>query len=93
MNAESLRKILELEKQRGYADAAVIGGLDKFLRQWSEQAAASITSPVLLRRFRKLFKTGYAALSIEQRRKWAQDVLAFLDEMEKKEDCCRAGKN
>jgi ATP-dependent DNA helicase RecG len=85
MNAESLRKILDLERQRGYADAAVFGGLDKFLRQWSEQAAASVSSPVLLRRFRKLFKAGYAALSVEQRRQWAQDVLAFLDGMEKKD--------
>jgi ATP-dependent DNA helicase RecG len=84
MNADSLRKILDLEKQRGYADAAVIGGLDKFLRQWSEQAAASITSPMLLRRFRKLFKAGYTALSAGQRQQWAQEVLAFLDEIENK---------
>ncbi len=84
MNAESLRKILEFEKQRGYTDSAVIGGLDKFLRQWSEQAAASITSPALLRRFRGLFKSGYAALTIEQRRKWSQEALAFMDGMEKK---------
>jgi ATP-dependent DNA helicase RecG len=85
MNAESLRKILGLEKQRSFADSAVFGGMDKFLRQWSEQAAASIASPVLLRRFRKLCKIGYAALSNEQRRQWAQDILAFLDEMEKKD--------
>ena len=93
MNAESLRKILELEKQRGYADAAVFGGLDKFLRQWSEQAAASVASPVLLRRFRKLFKTEYAALSVEQRKQWAQDVLAFLNELEKKDSAATPVKS
>ena len=30
---ESLRKILELERARGFADTAVIGGLDTFLRR------------------------------------------------------------
>jgi ATP-dependent DNA helicase RecG len=85
MNAESLRKILNLERQRGYADAAVFGGLDKFLRRWSGQAAASVASPVLLRRFRKLFDAAYASMNSEQRRRWVQDVLAFLDEIEQKD--------
>ena len=79
MNADSLRKILELEKQRGYADSAVIGGLDKFLRNWSEQAAAAIASPVMLRRFKKLFGGGYAALTVDQRQQWVRDALAFLE--------------
>ncbi|MFH1646120.1 MAG: ATP-dependent DNA helicase RecG [Chloroflexota bacterium] len=83
MNADSLRKVLDLERQRDYADIAVFGGLDKFLRNWSGQAAESVTSPALLRRFRKLFAPGYATLTPPQRREWAQDVLAFLDEMEK----------
>ena len=30
---ENLRKILELERARGFADTAVIGGLDTFLRR------------------------------------------------------------
>ena len=85
MNADSLRKVLDLESQRGYADTAVFGGLDKFLCNWTRQAAASVTSPVFLRRFRKLFKVEYTAINSEQRRNWVQDVLAFLDEMEKKD--------
>jgi ATP-dependent DNA helicase RecG len=86
MNTDSLRKILQMEKQRGYADSAVFGGLDKFLRQWSEQSAASVASPVLLRRFRKLFKVEYASLTVDQRKQWSQDAFAFLDELEKKKD-------
>ena len=31
----SLRKILELEQKKGYSDAAVFGGLDKFIRLWA----------------------------------------------------------
>jgi len=84
MNAESLRKILDLEKQRGYADTAVFGGLDKFLRNWSAQAIESLGNPRRLGRFNKLFKAGYAAMTPEKRRDWVQDVLQFLDEAENK---------
>jgi ATP-dependent DNA helicase RecG len=82
MNAESLRKILDLEKQRGYNDTAVFGGLGKFLHNWSAGAVASVKTPRLLGRFQKLFKTSYAAMSLEKRTAWAQDVLSFLDDME-----------
>ena len=33
----SLRKILELEQKKGYSDSTVIGGLDKFIRQWADE--------------------------------------------------------
>ncbi|MBN1176197.1 MAG: ATP-dependent DNA helicase RecG [Dehalococcoidales bacterium] len=85
MNADSLRKILDLEKQKGYADTAVFGGLDRFLRNWSSQAVESVGSPRKLARFHKLFKAVYGDMTLEERRDWAQDVLAFLDESGKKE--------
>lgn len=84
MNAEPLRKILAIERERGYDDAAVFGGLNKFLKNWSEQAAASVTNPKALPSFRKLFKTDYASLAVEQRQEWTASVLAFLDELEGK---------
>jgi ATP-dependent DNA helicase RecG len=84
MNAASLRKVLELERRRGYADTAVFGGLDRFLHNWSGEAAAAITSSVLLRRFQKLLNIDYAAMSVAYRQKWLEDALIFLDEMEKK---------
>ena len=80
MNTEALRKILDIEKQRGYVNSAVIGGLDKFLENWSVQAAESMPNPQQLARFRELFKTVYAAMSREKRRDWITGVLAFLDE-------------
>ncbi|MFC1921163.1 ATP-dependent DNA helicase RecG [Chloroflexota bacterium] len=88
LNAEPLHKILELECKKGYADTAVIGGLDKFLHNWAGQAIESITSPQLLRRFKKfhLSEANYAALSKEQRKDWINNLLAFLAEIEGAEE-------
>jgi len=82
MNAEPLRKILELEEQKGYSDSAVFGGLDRFLRNWSSGNIGSIASPRLLKRFRHLFiSSSYASLIEPQRREWVSNVLRFLDEV------------
>jgi len=83
IDAASLRKILELERQKGYQDTAVFGGLDRFLANWSARAADSI-SPEFAEPFKKL-KLGsphYPHLSTEERRQWLEDVLAFLDRAE-----------
>jgi len=77
-----LRKILELERQRGYADASVFGGLDRFIVNWSGQAISAATSPGLLKKFRRLFNAGYAAMDPETRREWTNNVLELLDELE-----------
>ncbi len=84
MNVESLYKVLELEQKKGYADSAVIGGLDKFLRNWSGQALNSITNPRLLKKFRKLHpdNLNYASLTREQRKEWIESLLGFLAEVE-----------
>jgi ATP-dependent DNA helicase RecG len=84
LNAESLRKILEHEASKGYEDSAVIGGLDRFLRNWAGQAAESITSPAALKRFKKLNlqKAGYAVLSREERRDFISGIITFLTELE-----------
>jgi len=82
MDSEALRKIIELEQKKDYDDSAVFGGVDRFLRKWTEQASASITGPGLLKKFRRLFNIKYALFSPEQRRKWAESVITFLDEVE-----------
>ncbi|UCB43942.1 MAG: ATP-dependent DNA helicase RecG [Dehalococcoidales bacterium] len=83
MDFESLRKILKLELSKGYADTAVIGGLDRFLQNWSGPAIASISNRRLLGRFRKLGldKPHYATLTREQRQQWAAEVLNLLEEI------------
>jgi ATP-dependent DNA helicase RecG len=80
MNAEPLRKILELECKKSYVDSAVIGGLDTFLRNWAGQAIESITNSQLLSRFHKLHlvNPNYASLTKQQRKEWVNNVLHFL---------------
>ena len=87
VNVGPLRKILELERQKGYVDSAVIGGLDRFLHHWSGQAIGSITNPQLLSRFQKLrlVNSNYASLAREQRQQWVNDMLDFLAEAERRE--------
>jgi ATP-dependent DNA helicase RecG len=81
LNDGPLRKVLELESAKGYADTAVIGGLDKFLRRWAAQAMASMTTPRLLSDFKKLRLDDprYASLTREQRQQWIADIFAFLE--------------
>ncbi len=83
-NGDSLRKVLELESRKGYADSAVIGGLDRFLHNWVAPTAAAMAHPALLKRFRKLFpaNSNYASLTRAQRQEWVQNVLDFLADME-----------
>ncbi len=84
LNAEPLRKILELECKKGYVDSAVIGGLDRFLRNWTGSAVESVTNPQLLNRFHELHlvNSNYASLSKQQRQQWLNDVLDLLAEIE-----------
>jgi len=79
---EPLRKILGLEQKKGYADSAVIGGLDRFLRNWAGQAMEAIADPRLLKRFHQLINADYASLSKPQRKEWASRMLDFLAEVE-----------
>ena len=82
LNAEPLRKILDLEQKKGYLDSAVIGGLGKFLRKWTTAATPSITNPRLLSRFQQLIKADYASLTPSQRGKWVTDIRALLADTE-----------
>ena len=44
---EQLRKVLALERTKGYADTAVMGGLDRFLSTLLEQNSLSSKSPAV----------------------------------------------
>jgi len=87
MDFTPLRKILELERNKGYMDSAVFGGLDKFLNNWAVQAIESISNPLQLRRFRKLLvNTGYTSFDLSHRKKWVQDVFDLLTDIESPPD-------
>ena len=73
--AEQLRKILELEQARGYADKAVIGGLDKFLEWISGEIRNSGEDLKLL----PYLSPNYKSLGKEARKEWVENVLAWLN--------------
>ena len=74
-SADSLQKILELERAKGYGDLAVIGGLDLFLKSWRLKTKSPGT---LSTHFGPSFS--YAALSKEERAKWVEGMLLQLTE-------------
>ncbi len=59
--------ILRLERQQGFRDRAVIGGLDAYMRRWRDalQPMASMSR-------------SYAEMSTEHRRQWAEATLAQM---------------
>jgi ATP-dependent DNA helicase RecG len=83
LNTEPLRKILELEREKGCTDSAVIGGLDRFLHRWSGQAMAAIADPKLLAQFRRLRldASRYAEMTPPHRQRWIEEILAFLPQL------------
>ena len=62
-----LKQILQVEARNGYADRAVMGGLDHLLAQWVE-SLDRLTLP----------DPSYAALTPPQRAQWARAMLASL---------------
>jgi ATP-dependent DNA helicase RecG len=72
---ESLRKVLELERAKGFGDTAVIGGLDGFLRRLL-QGNRSPSGARLRAALRALPSQGYADLAPSERRRWVESLLA-----------------
>jgi len=64
----ALRKILELEASRDYADRTVAGGLDRFLQNWGAELQRGLGIDLAPDR-------PYAELSREARRAWAEAIL------------------
>ncbi|MFA5367826.1 MAG: DEAD/DEAH box helicase, partial [Dehalococcoidia bacterium] len=70
MDSSTLRKILILEKQKGYGDTAVFGGLDRFLER------GAVVLPVHLR------GVEYAGMDTGKRVDWVGGMLQWLDTVE-----------
>lgn len=72
----SLRKILELEKNKGFNDTAIIGGLDNYLErigitQYQEGKQQNHNL--------KLSQKNYSDMGIKEREKWILDMLTNLE--------------
>ncbi|MBI2867429.1 MAG: DNA helicase RecG, partial [Chloroflexi bacterium] len=76
---ERLRKVLELERAKGFKDAAVYGGLDRFLERWATQAGNSEDSAAQ-ELSRELGASGirYRELDAAARARWVERALASL---------------
>ncbi len=76
-----LRTILNLEVKNGYADRAVIGGLDKYIRKWSaENLKGAAGAPINTHLRVILSGADYAGKSREQREAWVREVLRELEQ-------------
>ena len=84
IDVSSLRKVLELEQKKGSSDSAVIGGLDKFMRNWVSHTTSAITDRKVLARFKTLHLSNpiYNKMTVQQRREWVKDVLTLIEELE-----------
>ncbi len=71
----SLRRVLELERAKGFADSAVMGGLDSFLRRLLQEDRSPAAAP-LRAAVRALPSGGYASLATAERRAWVDRLLA-----------------
>jgi len=72
---EKLHKILSLEEEQGYANKAVIGGLDKFASFWEPEALAEHTAPEDQERIQQIADL-LRVYPIEQATEDRQDAIA-----------------
>jgi ATP-dependent DNA helicase RecG len=80
LSFDALRRVLDLECSRDFHDAAVVGGLDRFLANWATQAARR-GGPDMIKDLQRLhlLNSRYALMEPEQREAWVKQVLEFLD--------------
>lgn len=72
---KTLGKILLLERDKGFVDKAVAGGLDKFLQKLQTHTPDLSNAPAGIRRTPNF---SYASLSQNDRKVWAQKALSWL---------------
>ncbi len=83
-NIDSLRHVLELECNKGYANKAVIGGLDKYLHKQAGRIRQIIGNRQLVAEFDELnlANSNYASCEMDERRKWMMRVFDCLSKLE-----------
>ena len=76
-----MTRILELEDANGFADKAVVGGLDRFLQRWAESLGSFLGKDGLGKEglIQELVHNRYGDMSPPQRAQWAARWRALLD--------------
>ena len=72
-----LRRVFELERERGCDNKAVMGGLDRMLIQMAEDGLMTPSSPLGIR-FKALPQAGYRSLPEDERRSWVEATISAL---------------
>lgn len=72
-----LRRVFELERERGCDNKAVMGGLDRMLIQMAEDGLMTPSS-TLGQRFRTLPASGYRSLTEDDRKAWVDGTIIAL---------------
>lgn len=77
---ESLKKVLDLERDMGFHDRAVIGGLKRFVARWEQEALDAVDDDRSKRQVRIVSELlrGYENKDVESRRSTVQEVLKQL---------------
>jgi ATP-dependent DNA helicase RecG len=77
---EALRKVLVLEAAKGFADSAVIGGLDAYASTLLDEHASSLSPGVTRQlRFLRNDKVGYRGWQRPERETWVQKTMQAID--------------
>ena len=76
---EKLQKFFNLETERGYDNRAVVGGLDKILPSWINEAQTEGLDSNLIQAVSERLNS-YEGLSLEDRASTIQDILRILSE-------------
>lgn len=91
---QKLRKIITLEREQGCVNRAVMGGLDRFLAFWEQDATEESSQPDefrLIEMIKEKFKD-YGAQGISARVRNINEVLAAISEMETKHSASASPK-
>lgn len=81
-SVEKLIKFFKLETERGYDNRAVVGGLDKILPSWENEARAQNLDPTLIQTVSR-YLSEYSQLDPSNRARVISEILAMLPEGQK----------
>jgi ATP-dependent DNA helicase RecG len=81
----TLHNIIRLEIQRGYANDAVLGGINAYLSKWSNDIKKTINSPSSELKFKKIIDSSYkySEWSLNKRKDWINELNQWLNDYEK----------
>ncbi|MDD5312335.1 MAG: ATP-dependent DNA helicase RecG [Dehalococcoidia bacterium] len=83
-----LKAVLLQESKRGCDNRAVMGGLDRFIANWLNKNRQNLKAPAVAVELKNLIPDSphYADRNPEERRRWIEAVLIWLEKLEAREE-------